>query len=535
MALLHASAYAAEALPSFSSSPAPSPAPSPATPQNSAQTPPAVGCIGPKGFADIVAPLLPAVVNISIIKKVTTFSLEFPPGTGPEGMGNPGGSPLDDLLKFRDFLERQFEVTPKKRRIPVGVGSGFIISPEGHVVTNAHVVEGAHEVVVTLTDQTELKAKVIGVDPRADLALLKISSSKPLPFVQWGDASKVRAGDWAIAIGNPLGLGGTVTLGIISHVGRSFMMQQNSVGGFFQTDASINVGNSGGPLFSFEGKVIGINMMIASSTGGSIGIGFAIPSDVAQFVINQLKEYGRVKRGWIGVQIQPLNQEIAKSLGLKTPQGALVGSVLDDSPAAKAGIQQTDVILKVNGIPVEDSTKLIKVVGGLPIGSKVPLVVWRKNKNKGAYEEITLQITIGEFDDQEEGKEKGQFPSPKLKETGVTVQGLTLQELSSTWRQKYNLAEVISGLLVTKVDPESRAAESFQPGDVLLEVNQQKVVSYKDVEDQVKAGKAAHQSSVLCLIQRQGLPFFVTLSLEPIPEDPKKPAGHATMPRPRIR
>ncbi len=472
-------------------------------------------CLGPQGFADIVAPLLPAVVNVSVIKKVTTYSLDFGPGGGgaPGGFGGGGASPMEDLFRFRDFLE-QFELAPKKRRVPVGVGSGFIVDPEGFIVTNAHVVSGADEIVITMSDQREMKATLIGADSKADLALLKVTSAKPLPFVQWGDASKMRVGDWSIAIGNPLGLGGTVTLGIISHVGRSFMMQPSHVGGFFQTDAPINVGNSGGPLFNIEGKVIGINMMIASPTGGSVGIGFAIPSDVAQFVINQLKTYGRVKRGWIGVQIQPVNQEIAKSLGLKVPQGTLVGSVVDDGPAAKAGIVQGDVILKINGVTVEDSTKLIKVVGALPIGSEVPLVVWRRLKGKNVSEEVTLKIKIGEFKDQEEELKDVVKKDAKGPDAGVEISGLTLQELTPKLRQRYQLGELVSGLLIVKVDPESSAYDSFKPGDVLLEIDQQKVVSHREAKNRIESAKASKQSSVLCLIQRQGNQFFVSLSLE---------------------
>jgi serine protease Do len=477
---------------------------------------------GPQGFADTVAPLLPAVVNISVIKQITTFNFEGPGGGFP---GGAFGGLFNDPSRFREFLD-QFHVAPKKRRVPVGVGSGFIISPEGHVVTNAHVVEGAHEVIVTLSDRSEMRAQILGVDPNFDLALLKVTYDTPLPYVQWGDASAIRIGDWAIAIGNPLGLGGTVTLGIISHVGRSFLTHQTSMGGLLQTDAAINMGNSGGPLFNVEGKVIGINMMIASGTGGNIGIGFAIPSDTAQFVINQLKVHGRVKRGWIGVQIQPLNQEIAKNLKLKIPQGALVGSVIEKSPAAEAGVLQTDVVLRVGNVPIEDASKLSKVISGLPIGSKVPLVVWRKNKKTGAYQEVTLEIKIAEFEEKQED-DNGRSKEQKSQDTQEkkAVHGLSLQELTPALRKKHSLCDAASGLLVTKVDPESRAAEVFQPGDLLIEVNQQKVVSHKDFGDQIKSATVAKQSSVLCLIQRQGVPFFLSFSIEPLPKTSVAPSG----------
>ena len=476
------------------------------------------------GFADIVQPLLPSVVNISVVKQVTTFSFEGPGGIVP---GNPfgGGSSLDNPSRLREFLEK-FHVAPKKRRLPVGVGSGFIISPEGHVVTNAHVVEGAHEVIVTLSDRSEMRAKVVGIDTNFDLALLKVTHDKPLPYVQWGDAKKMRIGDWAIAIGNPLGLGGSVTLGIISYVGRSFISQQNSMGGLFQTDAAINVGNSGGPLFNVEGKVIGINMMIASATGGNIGIGFAIPSDVAQFVINQLKEYGKVKRGWIGVYIQELNQAIAQNLKMKVPQGALVGTVVEKGPADQAGVKQTDVVLRVNNVTIDNASTLSRVISGLPIGTKVPMVVWRRNEKTGNFEEITLDITIQEFeDDVSEASSAASEKAVKEKEKAntVTVHGLTLQDLTPQLRKRYGLEASAAGVLVTNVDLESRASEAFQPGDLVLEVNQKKVFSCKEIQKQVKDMKDSKTFSILCLIQRQGVPFFVSFSMEDISKEEEAP------------
>ena len=485
--------------------------------------------LGLVGFADIVQPLLPAVVNISVVKQVTTFSFEGPGGMVP---GNPfgGGPSLDDPSRLREFLEK-FHVAPKKRRLPVGVGSGFIISPEGHVVTNAHVVEGAHEVIVTLSDRSEMRAKVIGMDTNFDLALLKMTHDKPLPYVQWGDAKKMRIGDWAIAIGNPLGLGGSVTLGIISYVGRSFISQQNSMGGLFQTDAAINMGNSGGPLFNVEGQVIGINMMIASATGGNIGIGFAIPSDVAQFVINQLKQYGKVKRGWIGVYIQELNQAIAQNLKMKVPQGALVGTVVEKGPADQAGVKQTDVVLRVNNVNIDNASTLSRVISGLPIGTKVPLVVWRRNGKTGAFEEVTLEITIKEFEDEttpSDSTPSDKKDTEKEKVKTLTVHGLTLQDLTPQLRKRYGLEASSAGVLVANVDLESRASEAFQPGDLVLEVNQKKVFSCKDVQEQVKDMKDSKTFSILCLIQRQGVPFFVSFSMEELSKEAQVPSGKDT-------
>ena len=456
-----------------------------------------------EGFAPIVEPLLPAVVNVSVIKKMTTYSLDI----GPQAKG---GAP-QDLFRFRDFLE-QFDLAPKKRRVPVSAGTGFIIDPKGYLVTNAHVVEGADEVIVTLADQREMKAKVIGLDPRSDLALLKISDSAALPYVRFGDASKVRVGHWAIAIGNALGLGGTVTVGVISHVGRSFMMQPTHVGGFFQTDASINLGNSGGPLFNSKGEVIGINMMIASPTGGNIGIGFAIPSDVAQFVIEQLRQYGYVKRGWLGIHVQDINQDIAKSLQLKSPKGALVANVLKDGPASKGGVKQGDLILKINGVAIKGAAQTTKVVSKLHIGSRVPIEVWRRDARSGNYGAKVLYLTIGESDDAATKDSKKTKAKPK--DTGKLVYGLTLQALDDQSRQRYHIDKNVTGALILKVHPESRASEFFKGGDVLVEVDQEPVRSPDHAQSLLDEVSKKGQKTLLCLGLRQGIHFFAPLNLD---------------------
>ena len=464
-----------------------------------------------EGFAPIVEPLLSAVVNVSIIKKMTTYSLDV----GPQGKG---GIP-QDLFRFRDFLE-QFDLAPKKRRVPVGVGTGFIIDPKGYVVTNAHVVEGADEVLVTLADQREMRAKVVGSDPRSDLALLKISDNHPLPYVRFGDASKVRVGHWAIAVGNALGLGGTVTIGVISHVGRSFMMQPTHVGGFFQTDASINLGNSGGPLFNIKGEVIGINMMIASSTGGNIGIGFAIPSDVAQFVIEQLRQYGYVKRGWLGIHVQDINQDIAKSLQLKGPKGALVANVLKGAPADKGGIKQGDLILKINGVSIKGAAQTTKVVSKLHIGSRVPIEVWRRDGRSGNYGVKIVYVTIGESEDNETPSSKKAAVKPES--LGKLVYGLTLQTLDDKVRQRYHVDESVKGALILQVHPESRASEFFKAGDVLVEIDQEEITSPEDAKKLLDEMNAKGQKTVLCLGLRQGIHFFAPLNLDDDVAKPKE-------------
>ena len=458
----------------------------------------------PEGFADVVEPLLPAVVNVSVIKKVTTYSLDV----GPKGRGQ--RSP-EDMFRFRDFLE-QFDFAPQKRRMPVGAGSGFIIDAAGYVVTNAHVVDGADEVIVTLSDQRDIRAEIVGIDPRTDLALLKLSEKGPFPYVRFGRASNVRVGDWSIAIGNALGLGGTVTVGVISHAGRSFMMQPTHVGGFFQTDASINLGNSGGPLFNVKGEVIGINMMIASPTGGNIGIGFAIPSDVALFVIDQLKRNGYVKRGWLGVNVQDVNQDIARSLELKTPCGALVGNVCKNSPAFKAGVKQGDLILKVGGMVIKNATQTTKIVGGLPIGKPVAVEVWRQDPKTGHYGTKILHITIEE--NEELSRPVDRKKNVKEKPKGSFIYGLTLRPLDKNLRRQFHIDEDASGLLVVEVHPESRASEFFKAGDLLLSIDQKPVKTVSEAQNMLKQAEKRGQKIVLCLIQRQGVPFFGPLNLE---------------------
>jgi len=454
------------------------------------------------GFSKIVKPLLPAVVNVSVIKKVTTYSLEMGPGSGR-------GEIPEDLFRFRDFLDR-FEFSPQKRRVPAGAGSGFIIDSKGYVVTNAHVVEGADEVMVTLANQKEFKAKVVGTDPRTDLALLKIQEETPLPYVEFGEAASVEVGDWAIAVGNALGLGGTVTVGIISHVGRSFMMQPSHVGGFFQTDASINLGNSGGPLFNVKGKVIGINMMIASPTGGNIGIGFAIPSDVAIFVIDQLRKYGYVKRGWLGVHIQDINQDIARSLARNNPEGALVGKVVPDAPAYKGGIRQGDLILKIDGTVITNASQTTKIVGKIAIGTTVSVEVWRKNSKTQKYETKTLLVTIGESEESPPSFKDKKKDSTPSKDT--MVYGLTLRNLTPQIRQRYGLDKKTKGVLVISANTGIRANEFFMPGDILINIEGQDVESAQQIKKHLDKLKK-QKSTALCLVQRQGITFYAALNL----------------------
>ncbi|MEN8195899.1 MAG: Do family serine endopeptidase, partial [Pseudomonadota bacterium] len=335
----------------------------------------------PDSFADLVETLQPAVVNVS-----TTQMMD---GGGNEGLEFefPEGSPFRDF--FDQFNRKRGEQEERPRRAQ-SLGSGFIIAAEGLVVTNNHVIEGADKITVTLVDDTTYDAELVGRDTKTDLALLKIQADREFPFVSWGNSDKMRVGDWVIAIGNPLGLGGTVTAGIVS--ARQRDIRSGPYDDFLQTDAPINRGNSGGPLFDMNGNVIGINTAIYSQSGGSIGIGFAIPSNLADGVIDQLRNFGTTRRGWLGVQIQQVTDEIAESLGLKDARGALVAGVLDGSPAKAAKMKEGDVILKFDGRNVNESRKLPRIVADTAVGKAVKVVVWR------AGDEITVTVTLGELE-----------------------------------------------------------------------------------------------------------------------------------------
>ena len=361
-----------------------------------AAIPHALRAATPESFADLAASVSPAVVNISS-SSAPQQRADRGPSTPDAG---PPGSPFEQF--FRDFLDRNRPgQAPGQRRGPqqgpegggggTSVGSGFIIDPAGYIVTNNHVIEGGDELTVTLADNTVLKAKLVGKDEKVDLALLKVESDKPLPAVAFGDSDRSRVGDWVLAIGNPFGLGGTVTAGIVSARGRD--IRQSAYDDFIQTDAAINRGNSGGPLFNMKGEVVGINTAIYSQSGGSVGVGFSVPANLASPVINQLREFGRARRGFLGVSIQPVTPDIAESLGLKEPAGALVGRVNDGGPADAAGIKGGDVILKFNGQDLKDVRTLQRVVADTPIGRSVPVILWRDGRS------VTVQAAVGELPD----------------------------------------------------------------------------------------------------------------------------------------
>jgi len=462
----------------------------------------------PEGFADLAERLLPAVVNIS----TTQAAREQPRGPqprGPEIPQFPPGSPFEEF--FKDFFDRnrpESQQRPQQERRSTSLGSGFIVDASGYVVTNNHVIEDADEITVILHDDTNLKAKLIGRDKNTDLALLKVESSKPLPSVKFGDSDKSRVGDWVVAIGNPFGLGGTVTAGIISARARD--IQSGPYDDYLQTDASINRGNSGGPMFNLAGDVIGINTAIFSPTGGSVGIGFAIPAALAKPVIDQLRETGRVRRGWLGVRIQQVTDEIAESLGLNRARGALVAGVTDGGPAEKGGLESGDVVLKFDNKDVTEMRRLPRLVAETPVDKDVPVTVWRKGK------EQNVRVKVGEL---KEDQTASATPSTGESQRGtpsgaVSVLGMGLSDVNGRLREQFRLPNDAKGVVVVDVQGNSPAGEKgIRAGDLVLEVAQDKVDNAGDVKSRIDKAKAAKRKSILLLVERQGDQRFVVLPL----------------------
>ncbi|MBW2121407.1 MAG: DegQ family serine endoprotease [Deltaproteobacteria bacterium] len=431
-------------------------------------------------FARLAEKLKPAVVNISttmVVKQHPFFS------------GRP--SPFGEQDPFRQFWERFFGGQMPQEFETKSLGSGVIINSQGYIVTNNHVVENAKEIVVTLSNEKDYKAKVIGKDKKTDLALIKIDAEGDLPVAPLGDSDKLKVGEWVIAIGNPFGLAETVTAGIVSAKGR--VIGAGPYDDFIQTDASINPGNSGGPLFNFWGEVVGINTAIVA-TGQ--GIGFAIPINMAKAVVSQLKEKGRVVRGWLGVGIQRVTSQLAKSFGLKEPKGALVSQVFKDTPADRAGIKQGDVILEFDGKKVENFGDLPRIVASTPPGKKVSIKIWRDGKV------LTLELTVAEMKEKAEVAE-----APAAKPLGITVQDITPEIARGLG------LEGVRGVVVTDVKPRSPAAEAgIRRGDVIQEVNRKPV---KDTAAFARAiEEAKGQEKILFLIRRGENSLFVTVSPE---------------------
>lgn len=471
----------------------------------------------PQSFADLAQQLLPAVVNISTLQTLDQG------GQGGEGQPPemempqlPPGSPFEDF--FKDFMERGGR--DGKPRKASALGSGFIIDAEnGYIITNNHVIDGADQITVILQDDTNLPATLVGTDEKTDVAVLKVDpKAHPLVSVSWGDSDTMRVGDWVLAIGNPFGLGGTVTQGIISARARD--INSGPYDDYLQTDASINRGNSGGPMFNLAGQVIGINTAIFSPSGGSIGIGFAVPSSLAKGVTAQIIQYGHTKRGWLGVRIQMVTKEIAESLDFGAPRGALVASVSPEGPAAKAGIQAGDIILSFDGKPVEEMRRLPRVVAETEIGKSVAVEVWRKGKV------LSLKTSVAQLETAEENgllTDKGKKPEKPVPGNEDKAEGLSLVSLTDDVRAHYDIADNVEGVLVTAVDENSAAAErDLREGDVIVEAAQTAVKSPKDFVAQVNSLRKAGRKSIFLLVERKGDLRFVALPLDE-PKADKKP------------
>ncbi len=440
----------------------------------------------PDSFAGLAERLLPAVVNIS-----TTQVIRDRAHRGPEVPRFPPGSPFEEF--FRDFFDRSLPEAPPRR--VTALGSGFIVDPSGYIVTSNHVIEGADEITIILQDGTHLTAEIIGRDTKTDLALLKVESEDELPFLEWGDSDIARVGDWVIAIGNPFGLGGTVTAGIISARARN--INAGPYDDFIQTDASINRGNSGGPMFDLRGEVIGINTAIFSPSGGSVGIGFAIPSALAEPVIDQLREYGRARRGWLGVRVQTVTEEIAENLGLDEPRGALVANVSEGGPAQEAGIKQGDVILRFDGKDVPTMRRLPRVVAETDVEKEVEVVIWRKG------EELTIGVQVGELEEAEETTRAALVE--QTNEVIIESLELSLASITPELSAQFNLDADAEGVVITKVSPGSDAArKDLRPGDLILEVDQEEISTPAGAEKRIKKAKSDGHKSVLLLVSRQG-------------------------------
>ena len=427
----------------------------------------------PASFADLAERLMPSVVNISTTTTITTRSNPFP-------FQFPPGSPFEDM--FKDFG------TPQERKTSA-LGSGFIISDDGIVITNNHVIQGAEDVFVRVKGDQEFKAKILGADPGMDIAVLKIESDEKFVPVKFGDSDKSRIGDWVIAIGNPFGLGGTVTAGIISARNRSIGLSRYE--DFIQTDASINQGNSGGPLFNMNGDVIGINTAILGQSG-SIGIGFAIPSNSADRVIKQLIEFGETKRGWLGVRIQTVTKEIAEVEKLDKPRGALVASVADGSPSDKGGIKAGDIILEFDGKPIKEMVELPKIVAQTDVGKKVTVKVWRNKR------EITKNIVLGRLETSEDFKQKT-IITEKPKEVEIEGLKITVRLVDKKDLEERKLSKDVTGVVITKIAQDS-PVNYLETGNIIVEAQKKKINTIGDLENIVKITKRSSEKTLLIAI-----------------------------------
>jgi serine protease Do len=471
---------------------------------------------GPDGIADVAEKVIDAVVNIS-----TSQTIEAK-GGGGDGRGAmpqlPPGSPFEEF--FDDFFknrrgpgggskggDKNGDLQPRKTN---SLGSGFIVDTSGVVVTNNHVIADADEINVIMNDGTKIKAELVGVDKKTDLAVLKFKPVKPLIAVKFGDSDKLRLGEWVIAIGNPFSLGGTVTAGIVSARNRD--INSGPYDSYIQTDAAINRGNSGGPLFNLDGEVIGVNTLIISPSGGSIGIGFAVPSKTVAGVVDQLRQFGELRRGWLGVRIQQVTDEIAESLNIKPARGALIAGVEDKGPAKPAGIEPGDVVVKFDGKDIKEPKDLSRVVADTAVGKEVDVVVIRKGQ------EETKKVTLGRLEDGEKAVQAAAKTQAEPAEKPVTQKalGLDLATLSKDLRTRYKIKDSVKGVIITSVDGSSDAAEKrLSAGEVIVEVAQEAVSNAADVKKRVDQLKKDGKKSILLLVSNaDGELRFVALSVQ---------------------
>jgi len=464
---------------------------------------------GPDGIADIAERVIDAVVNISTSQNVAGRATPLPQ--------LPNDPQLDEL--FRDFFNRRGPDGGNQNRQGQGqgnaprrvnsLGSGFVIDPSGIVVTNNHVINEADEITVILNDGSRLKAELIGKDTKIDLALLRVKPEKPLKAVQFGDSEKLRLGEWVVAIGNPFSLGGTVTAGIVSARNRD--INSGPYDNYIQTDAAINRGNSGGPLFNLEGEVIGVNTAIISPSGGSIGIGFAVPSKTAVAVIDQLKQFGETRRGWLGVRIQQVTDEIAESLNIKPARGALIAGIDDKGPAKPAGIEAGDVVVTFDGTDIKEMKDLPRIVADTPVGKEVAVTIIRKGK------EETKKVTLGRLEDGERAQVASATPgaTPDRSVVKKTL-GLELSNMNEDLRKKYKIKDSVKGVVILGVEANSSASDKrLNAGDVIVEIAQEAVANADEFQSKIDKLKADGRRTALLLVAGpDGELRFVALSLQ---------------------
>jgi len=446
----------------------------------------------PESFADLAERFSPAVVNITTATMVAGRDQATPMV--------PEGSPFEDF--FREFQDRNRGDRAPRRSS--ALGSGFVISEDGFIVTNNHVIAGADEITIEFFNGDTLDAELVGTDEKTDIALLKVEADQPLPFVSFGDSDLARVGDWVVAMGNPLGQGFSVSAGIVSARNRAL---SGTYDDYIQTDAAINRGNSGGPLFNLDGEVIGVNTAILSPNGGSIGIGFSMASNVVKGVVDQLKEFGETRRGWLGVRIQDVTEDMADAMGLPEAKGALVSDV-PEGPAMDAGMKAGDVIVNFDGVDVQDTRGLVRQVGSTQVGKTVRVTVWRDGDTE------TLKVTLGRREDAEAEAVPAAQPGgdePVEKD----LMGMSLSSLTAELREQLSLGDNDKGLVVRDVDQASDAYEKgLRAGDLITEAGQQKVETISDLEERVSEAREAGRKSILLLIRRQGEPRFVALPIE---------------------